>query len=45
MTGSIGKALAFLTIATFLNIAIYYGHERLWNMIGWGKTSIIEEEE
>ena len=45
MTGSIGKALAFLTIATFLNIAIYYGHERLWNMISWGKTSIVDEEE
>jgi uncharacterized membrane protein len=45
MTGSIGKALAFLTIATFMNLGIYYGHERLWNTIRWGKTSIIEEEE
>jgi uncharacterized membrane protein len=39
MTGSIGKALAFLTIATFLNIAIYYGHERAWNQSKWGKNA------
>lgn len=42
LTGSMGKALAFLTIATFLNIAIYYLHERAWNRIGWGKRVIAE---
>lgn len=40
MTGSIGKALAFLTIATIMNLIIYYSHERVWNMVNWGKTPI-----
>jgi uncharacterized membrane protein len=40
LTGSLGKALAFLTIATFMNIIIYYTHERVWNWIKWGKQSV-----
>jgi uncharacterized membrane protein len=40
LTGSLGKALAFLTIATFMNIIIYYTHERIWNWIKWGKQSV-----
>jgi uncharacterized membrane protein len=40
LTGSLGKALAFLTIATFINIIIYYTHERIWNSVGWGKQSV-----
>jgi uncharacterized membrane protein len=42
LTGSIGKALAFLTIATVMNITIYYLHERAWNRVKWGKT-VVEE--
>lgn len=38
-TGSWQTALAFLTVATFLNIAVYYLHERAWNMIKWGKNA------
>lgn len=38
MTGSWKQAAAFLTIATIMNIVIYYSHERVWNMIKWGKT-------
>jgi len=38
MTGSFGKAVAFLTIATILNIVLYYGHERIWNLFSWGKA-------
>jgi hypothetical protein len=28
---------AFLTIATIMNIVIYYTHERIWNRVTWGK--------
>jgi uncharacterized membrane protein len=38
MTGSIGKALAFLTLATIFNVIIYYTHERVWNRFSWAKT-------
>lgn len=44
LTGSLGKALAFLTIATFMNIIIYYTHERVWNKVKWGKTVISESD-
>lgn len=37
-TGSWKAALAFLTVATFLNIIVYYTHERVWNMVKWGKV-------
>jgi uncharacterized membrane protein len=40
LTGSLGQALVFLTIATFMNIIIYYTHERIWNSVGWGKQSV-----
>lgn len=36
-TGSWKSAVAFLTIATFMNIVIYYTHERVWNKINFGK--------
>lgn len=39
-TGSWQTALAFLTIATFLNIIVYYTHERAWNLIKWGKNEL-----
>jgi len=38
-TGSWKAALAFLTIATLLNIVVYYTHERVWNLISWGKLN------
>jgi uncharacterized membrane protein len=38
-TGSWTAALAFLTIATILNVGVYYTHERVWNRIRWGKLS------
>lgn len=43
LTGSLGKALAFLTIATFMNIVIYYTHERVWNRVSWGKVAKTDE--
>lgn len=36
-TGSLGRALIFLGLATVVNIAIYYLHERVWNKISYGK--------
>jgi uncharacterized membrane protein len=38
-TGSWQIALAFLTVATFLNIIVYYAHERAWNLVKWGKIA------
>jgi uncharacterized membrane protein len=37
MTGSWQSAVAFLGIATVMNLIIYYAHERVWNIIRWGK--------
>jgi uncharacterized membrane protein len=45
MTGSWGSAAAFLGIATVVNIALFYGHERLWNRFVWGKVADVKEEE
>jgi uncharacterized membrane protein len=38
ITGSWGSAAAFLGIATVVNIVLFYGHERLWNRVVWGKA-------
>lgn len=37
-TGDYTKALAFMTIATFVNMGLYWVHERVWNRVIWGKT-------
>lgn len=39
-TGSWKAALAFLTIATLLNVIVYYSHERVWNMIRFGRVTV-----
>jgi len=39
ITGSWGSALLYAGIATVLNALIYYGHERIWNRVSWGKTA------
>jgi len=38
LTGSLGQAAAFMSIAIVVNIAIFYFHERVWNRVSWGKT-------
>jgi uncharacterized membrane protein len=38
LTGSWKAAAAFLTIATIMNIIIYYTHERVWNKFSWGRA-------
>jgi uncharacterized membrane protein len=40
LTGSWQSAAAFLGIATVLNIVVYYAHERVWNLVSWGRTTI-----
>jgi len=44
MTGSWGSAAAFLGIATIVNVALFYSHERIWNRIVWGKVADVKEE-
>lgn len=39
-TGSWKAAVAFLTIATVMNIVIYYTHERVWNKFTWGRVAV-----
>jgi uncharacterized membrane protein len=39
MTGSWGQAGAFFTIAVFVNMTLFYGHERIWNRVKWGKKA------
>jgi uncharacterized membrane protein len=36
-TGSWQSGLAFLTIATVVNMITFWAHERAWNRITWGK--------
>lgn len=43
MTGSWGSAAAFLGIATVVNVALFYIHERVWNRFIWGKA--VEQSE
>lgn len=39
MTGSWGQATVFLTISVFINMALFYLHERGWNLSHWGKAA------
>jgi uncharacterized membrane protein len=38
MTGSWGQAALFAGMATVVNMGLYWGHERMWNWIKWGKN-------
>lgn len=40
MTSSWGSAALFVGLATVFNICIFWAHERLWNIIRWGKYDI-----
>lgn len=39
MTGSWGSAAIFAGMATVVNMLLFWGHERVWNKITWGKQS------
>lgn len=36
-TGSWGSAVIFAGLATVVNMFLYWSHDRVWNMIGFGK--------
>ena len=42
MTGSWGQAVLFAGMATIVNMILFWGHERIWNTVRWGKTSVID---
>ena len=37
LTGSWQVGLSFMGVATLVNMVIYWSHERLWNMVSYGK--------
>jgi uncharacterized membrane protein len=37
ITGSWGAAALFTGLATVVNMALFWGHERAWNLVKWGK--------
>jgi len=41
ITGSWGTAAAFFTIAVVINMALFYLHERGWNLVKWGKREVL----
>lgn len=43
-TGSWSQAGAFFTITIFVNMTLYYVHERGWNLVRWGKNLQIVEK-
>jgi uncharacterized membrane protein len=45
MTGSWGQAVLFAGMATVVNMILYWGHERLWNYIKFGKKLIMNPVE
>jgi uncharacterized membrane protein len=44
LTGSWGQAAIFTGLATVVNMGLYWGHERIWNVIRWGKRIKVETE-
>ncbi len=37
LTGKLDLALGFMIVSNVYTSIAYYGHERLWDKIGWGK--------
>lgn len=40
LTGEIGTALSIGGIEIFTKMILYFFHERIWNMIKWGKRGL-----
>jgi uncharacterized membrane protein len=40
LTGRLDAALGFAVASNIYTTIAYYFHERLWNRIGWGITSV-----
>lgn len=39
VTQSAEKTLIFIVISNAISIVIYFGHERVWNRIPWGRRT------
>ena len=37
VTGSLKYGLTIMSMATLVNMTIYFFHERIWNLFGWGR--------
>jgi uncharacterized membrane protein len=37
ITGQIAMAAAIVSLEVVVKLAVYFWHERLWNLITWGK--------
>lgn len=44
ITGSWGAAALFTGLATVVNMALFWGHERAWNLLKWGKKRSDEND-
>ena len=40
ITGSWGSAALFAGMATVVNMVLFWGHDRAWNWVRWGKRSV-----
>ncbi|MFT5036998.1 MAG: putative membrane protein [Candidatus Azotimanducaceae bacterium] len=40
VTGDIGIAASIGAVEVFTKILLYYGHDRLWSRVAWGKTNM-----
>ena len=40
VTGSLKYGLTIMSLATLVNMAIYFCHERIWNLFKWGRESL-----
>ena len=40
LTGEITTAVSIGGIEVFTKMFLYFGHERIWNMIKWGKRGM-----
>ena len=40
LTGEIKTAISIGGIEVFTKMFLYFGHERIWNMIKWGKRGM-----
>lgn len=43
MTGSWGSAVIFAGLATAVNMFLFWSHDRVWNIVKWGKRLIQQE--
>lgn len=44
ITGDWRAGLAVAGLAAIFNTFIYWGHERIWNAVPWGKKSMVDTE-